>query len=114
VIVSWVLLVLLVLGALAFVGSPLLRPSGLLRREGSGSSAIREKEAAIQLLRELEHDRQTGKLEEGDYRTQRAEAEARAIGAMKQLDSMGEAVGEDLLERTIRLERIRLEGGASR
>ncbi len=113
-ILAWVLLVLLLLGALAFVAAPLLRGAKTAQREEEKRDLVHEREAALQLLRDLEHDRQTGKLDSDDYAAQRAEAEGRAIQAMRRLDALGVAEGGDPLEAAIRLERIRLQKGARR
>jgi cytochrome c-type biogenesis protein CcmI len=112
VIVSVVFAILLAIGALAFVAAPLLR--GRKRSRGMRQElreALLEKNAAIQLLHDLEHDRNTGKLDEEDYLEQKTAAELRAIAALRRLDEMGapSEAGADPIEMLIREERRRLE-----
>jgi hypothetical protein len=102
-------LVLLIVGAGAFIALPLRRRRLIARRDEEKAQAAAEKEAALQLIRDLEQDRQTGKLEEDEYAEQRADAEARAILAMKRLESLGGAGDTDSVEQLIRRERTRLQ-----
>lgn len=109
-----VLIIVLILGALAYVAAPLARGHARARREEERRSALMEKEGALQLLGDLEHDRLTGKLGEEDFRQQREAAETRAIAAMRRLDSLGEPAGADPIEQAIRVERSRLQREARR
>lgn len=121
-IVSVILAVLLTLGALAFVAAPLLRGRMRDRTRASRDSeeellaARLEKDAAIQLLSDLEHDRSTGKLDDEDYLLQKAGAQERAVEALKRLDALGIAESSDgkPIEQWIREERLRLEKEARR
>jgi cytochrome c-type biogenesis protein CcmI len=108
-VLTWILLIALIVGAAAFISLPLRRRRLGARRDEERTHANTEKEAALQLIRDLDQDRQTGKLEADEYAEQRAAAEAAAIRAMKRLESFGEAPGTDSLEQLIRLERTRLE-----
>ncbi len=108
-VLTWILLIALIAGAAAFISRPLLRRRLDPRRDGERTHAVAEKEAALQLIRDLDQDRQTGKLEEVEYAEQRAAAESAAIRAMKRLESFGVAPGADSLEQLIRLERARLQ-----
>ncbi|MDM7915062.1 MAG: hypothetical protein ACE15D_18110 [Candidatus Eisenbacteria bacterium] len=109
-VLSIVILVLLVLGALAFIAAPLLREQrGARRREEERQQALGAKQRAIQLIRDLDLDRQTGKVEEADWQEQRAALEAVAIEAMRRLDAIGGGdEGDDPIERAIREEREKL------
>lgn len=84
------LFVLLVIGALAFILSPVL---GRPQHRGGGNREERarlrrEKQAALLLLRDLEFDYRTGKLLDADYRTSRAEAERRALAILQRMDAL--------------------------
>jgi len=118
-VLVWILLILLVGIGLGFIAMPLVRArgGGSPGQADERREALREKEGALQLLRDLEQDHRTGKLEPEDYAVLRPEAEARAIAAMKRCDGLAAETGadvEDPIERAIRLERVRLERGASR
>lgn len=111
-IVSVVLAILLALGALAFVAAPIVR--GRLRGLGLRQEfrdARLEKNAAIQFLHDLEHDRNTGKLDEQEYMEQKSDADRRAIASLRRLDELGAPSDPqaDPIERLIREERLRLE-----
>ena len=101
--------IVLGIGALAFIAAPLLRHRLRTRMlEEARSSLFAEKEAALQLIADLEHDRGTGKLEPDDYETLHEAAERRAIAVMKRLDAAsGQAPPSDS-EEWIRAERLRL------
>lgn len=108
-ILTWVLLIAMIAGAGAFIARPLLRRQRIVRKEDERARAVIERDSAIQLIRELEQDRRTGKLDEEEYETQRAAAEADAIRAMKQLEAAQTlGAGEDL-EALVRAERARLQ-----
>jgi hypothetical protein len=51
---------------------------------------IRERDAAVRVLRDLVLDHATGKMSDGDYAVLRAQYEATAIGALRALDALGE------------------------
>jgi hypothetical protein len=112
VIVSVILAILLGLGALAFIAAPLLR--GRLRNRGIREEVrdlFHEKNAAILLLRDLDHDRSTGKLDDQDYLEQKAATEARALAVLRRLDEIGAPASGDVdpIEKLIREERRRIE-----
>jgi hypothetical protein len=73
------------LAALALAG-PLRRAPGAGAAEGEEreSPAAREREALRAALGDLEHDFETGKLEEADYAPMRAELEARVAGLLEE------------------------------
>jgi cytochrome c-type biogenesis protein CcmI len=108
VVLGLIILILLVLGALAFVTAPFLRGDARGHRQDK-EDALSAKRAAVQLLAELDHDRQTGKLLAGDYEAQRREVESRAIRAMKDLDAIAGTTQSDPLEQLIQAERNRLK-----
>ncbi len=108
-IFAQVLVIILTLGALVYVIRPMIRGSAHIRRVGERRILLQEERAALLLLSELEHDRQTGKLDEEDYSRQMSVAERRAIEAMRRLDALGGASGGDEVEALVRLERVRLE-----
>jgi cytochrome c-type biogenesis protein CcmI len=71
--------------ACVFVLAPIL--SGTRRhRENERMRLEAQKEALVQLLRDLEFDRRTGKLSEADYEAAREEAELRAISVLASLE----------------------------
>ena len=110
-VLAWVLLVLLVVLGFGFIAIPLGRRRTGARRDDLRQALI-QKESAIQLLRDFEHDRRTGKLDEEDYHSVRDEAEANAIEAMKRYDHLGGVEGDDPIERAIRAEKMKIEKGA--
>ncbi len=110
-VLSWVLLALLIVIALGFILLPLRRGRQAAPRDELRPALI-QKESALQLLRDFEHDRRTGKLDEEEYDAVREEAESRAIEAMKRYDSLGGADGGDAVERAIRDEKMKIEKGA--
>jgi cytochrome c-type biogenesis protein CcmI len=108
-ILTWILLVALVAGAGAFIAIPVLRRQRVTRRGDERSRALIEKDSAIQLIRELEQDLQTGKMDEEEYAQQRAAAEAEAIRAMKQMETTSTPGTGDDLETLVRAERARIQ-----
>jgi hypothetical protein len=106
VILTNVIFVLLVIAALALVAVPLIRRQGQ-GRDPARQDALREKAAALQLLVELDHDRQTGKLLPDDYLAQRQKVEAKAIQALKRLDALERTGPGDPLEQLIQSEKAR-------
>jgi cytochrome c-type biogenesis protein CcmI len=109
-VLSWVLLILLIVIALGFILLPLRRGRRAAPRDELRPALI-QKESALQLLRDFEHDRKTGKLDEEEYGAVREEAETRAIEAMKRYDRLGGSEGEDAIERAIRTEKMKIEKG---
>jgi cytochrome c-type biogenesis protein CcmI len=114
VVLAIVLLVVLTIGALAFIAAPLVRVRSIHRSDEDRRSAQMERDVSLQLLRDLNHDRATGKVDAEDFEEQKAEIEARAIAAMASLDALGIGEGSDPMERLIRVERVRLTKERSR
>ena len=108
-VLTWILLVVLIVGAVAFIVRPLRRRELDVRHDDERTQALASKESALQLIRDLEQDRQTGKLEEDEFALQRAAAEAEAIRCLKRLESLGTPEGGDDVEQLIRAERARLK-----
>jgi hypothetical protein len=106
--------IVLGVAAILYIGLPIRRGIALRQEQTLRRAAQCEKDAALQLLGELRHDRQTGKLQDEDYEELRSAAEAQAIAAMKTLDRLDRPGGEDPLEEMIALERMRLEGRRQR
>jgi cytochrome c-type biogenesis protein CcmI len=97
--VIYVAAVLIVAGVALFVAAPL--SGGILhrgRRGGSNPELERlrhDRALAVQGLRELEFDREMGKLNEADYQGLRTELENRALAAMNAIEKIGERSGRD-------------------
>jgi cytochrome c-type biogenesis protein CcmI len=82
----------LVTVALGFISWPLLqrREIALGASIRRGEALRRQKREALLLLRDLEFDRQTGKILEADYDALRAEAEEDALALLRRVDSLEE------------------------
>jgi hypothetical protein len=91
-IVAFVIVALALVVA-AIVLAPLFRPDALqAERVSSALSAEQDLTTrhamALSALRDLEDDRQTGKIGDADYAQMRATLEARAVELMKSLDGL--------------------------
>jgi hypothetical protein len=112
---------LLAVGALAYVLFPLLfgTPSSAARRRSRFALPVRGgEEDAVVALREIEFDRETGKLSDADYAELKARYTARALTSMR-ADGGAPAGGagtagapEDLVEATVLAYRARLRSCA--
>jgi hypothetical protein len=81
-----ILLGLMSVGAVAFLASPL--GGGPRASEDEGVSASRaEREFVLEVLRDLDHDYETGKIAEDDYRADRYALQARAIALLQSEDA---------------------------
>lgn len=79
------------LAAALFLALPLLR-SGLRDVEAvEAPRARREREALYEDIRDLDHDFETGKVAEEDYRALRDELRLRAVGLLREEQQTGEA-----------------------
>lgn len=106
---------LLAVGTLAFVLLPLFmdikprriaRPSAYARDAGD--------DEAIAALREIEFDRETGKLAPADYEELRTRYTQRALAAMRSTAAgAGNATADDLLEAEVAAFRARLKDCAT-
>jgi hypothetical protein len=77
-------------GALAFVGWPLANPSlaeaDTTAREKRRDALDDEKERLLDALGDLDHDRRTGKMEEGDFDTLTARLKVEAAQVLRDID----------------------------
>lgn len=108
-ILTLAILIILLLASLAFVTLPLLGGRRTARREEDRRAALMEREMAIQLLRDIQHDHLTGKIDDEDFVAQKAAIETRAIAEMRRFDAIGRVEGGDSIEVLIRQERTRLQ-----
>lgn len=106
-----VLLVVLIVLALAFVAAPMRSPKGGRRGKTTRIEDLEaQKTRALEVIRDLEFDHQTGKLLEDDYRSSMKQYRTRAIGIMKEMDRLLENQGiEEMVEREIKRIRTELE-----
>jgi len=94
------LLIVLALAVLAFVAAPLLRSDAAEReRVASANSEAVELQSRhamlIAALADLEEDRETGKMDEDDYRQLEASLTAQAIDILKKIDTLPERSAAD-------------------
>lgn len=108
-VMTLVIFSVLLIGSIAFVGRPLLGGRRIGRRDEDRRAAILDREMAFQLLRDIQHDHLTGKVDDEDFAAQKESIEARAVVAMKKFDAFGGGEGGDPLEMLIRRERLRLQ-----
>jgi hypothetical protein len=105
--VIWALVLgtVLAVGALAFVLYPLF--FGVSRQPVlSVTPRFNEGESAVAALREIEFDRATGKLSEGDYAELKTRYTREAIAAMRRKESgAGAASADDEVEAAVRAYR---------
>jgi NADH pyrophosphatase NudC (nudix superfamily) len=93
--VAYLAAAMIIAGVALFVAAPLA--GGLLapRRRTAGDldrdRLEHDRGLAVQGLRELEFDREMGKLSDVDYQSLRAALEQRALAAMSSLDDLGKA-----------------------
>ena len=91
-----VVVALLALTVAVIVLAPLFRPDALqAERTANALSAEQDLSTrhamALAALRDLEDDRQTGKIGDADYAQMKARLEARAVDLMKSLDGLAAA-----------------------
>jgi hypothetical protein len=100
----------------AYVAQPFFAPNlrrdeGLKGREIAGlqdrSTLLEERNRLYRAIKELDADRQTGKVNEEDYADQRYQLMAQSVEIVQQIDAMGQALPpeEDPIERAIRAAR---------
>ena len=87
--------VLLIVTVAALVAAPFARGHGtnaeISHADGRAELLEREKNAALIAIREAEFDRAMGKLSEDDYASLKGLYEQRALGALSELERMGNA-----------------------
>ena len=100
---------ILALAALTFVLYPLfseVRPRGVVVRPAEREPT--RAEAAIAALREVEFDRETGKLSDADYSKLKSEYTREALAALRAQDAVAASVGDDEVEAAILKYRARV------
>lgn len=97
----------LALGALAFVLVPLFRETPVVVDAGpvDDPQESTPQQRAIDALREVEFDRETGKLSENDYTAMKAAYTREALAAMRAEETAKAPVSDDELEAMIRAHR---------
>jgi hypothetical protein len=81
---AWVFVLAAGAGALLFLSGPLRRaPDAALEAAPEESAARRERESLVAAIRDLDHDYETGKVAEGDYRSFRDELRVRALALLR-------------------------------
>lgn len=110
------LFAMLVAGVLYFVLKPLSSPAARerARAEGRRIQLLERKFVLVQLLRDIEFDRKTGKLSEADYLASKEEAEGRALEVFAELDNLAQPWSADRVEKEIAAMRSRLQSGGRR
>ncbi len=98
-----------------YVLYPVIRASALGRRyfrEAAESDRLADilaqRDAIYQAIRDLDFDRETGKLTPEDHRAMRAQLVAQGVAVLQELDRLMEHVGADDLEGEIEREVARL------
>jgi cytochrome c-type biogenesis protein CcmI len=102
-VIEAVIVVVLAAGLLAWVLVPVLRGPRAAPDESPGAedAAVR-KSAALDALIDLEEDRAVGKLTRADFESLRADYEAEALEALRELDAAARTRSDDeLLEAEI-------------
>lgn len=91
--ISLVVIVLLALAVAGVVLAPLFKPDAAEAERVAGALSHQQDlttrhAMTVAALRDLEEDRQTGKIGDADYEALRTKLEARAIELMKSLDAL--------------------------
>ncbi len=100
--VFYVATLLIVTGVALYVASPLVSGLGRARRTQSREELVvqhweHEHALAVQGLRDLEFDRQMGKLADADYESLRAALETKALEAMSALEKIHDDIRQKRL-----------------
>jgi cytochrome c-type biogenesis protein CcmI len=104
-----VLVVALAAGLLAWVLVPVLRGPRAADESHGADDAADRKSAALDALIDLEEDRAVGKLTRADFESLRADYEAEALAALRELDAAARTRSDDeLLEAEIAAARREL------
>jgi cytochrome c-type biogenesis protein CcmI len=104
-----VLVVALAAGLLAWVLVPVLRGPRAEDESPGADDAADRKSAALDALIDLEEDRAVGKLTRADFESLRADYEAEALAALRELDAAARTRSDDeLLEAEIAAARREL------
>jgi cytochrome c-type biogenesis protein CcmI len=91
--IVWIAVAFLALFVAVVVLAPLFRPDAQEAERVSSALSVEQDLStrhamALAALRDLEDDRQTGKIGDADYAQLKAKLEARAIELMKSLDTL--------------------------
>lgn len=81
----------LAVASLCFVLYPLLRPNAALATPLPSRPGMERSSSAVDALRELEFDRQTGKISDADYGSLKARYTEEAVTLMRASESGGNA-----------------------
>lgn len=102
---------LLVVGVLVYITRPLGRVVSDVERTPAEEAADIKKNTALTAIVDLEEEREMGKLSDADFARLRAQYEAEALEALKELDSVKrvQVPAEDPLEAEIAAVRKRLQ-----
>ena len=100
----------LALAAVAYVLAPVTRGprTGLVDTDSLEAEAEAKKKAAFEAIVDIETERDTGKLSEGDYTELRRDYELDALEAMRAADAARSPGNDDELEKEIGEIRARL------
>jgi len=91
--IVWFIIAALALTVAVIVLAPLFRPDAQEAERVSSALSVEQDLStrhamALAALRDLEDDRQTGKIGDADYAQMRGKLEARAVELMKSLDGL--------------------------
>ena len=91
--IAWFIIAALALTVAVVVLAPLFRPDAQEAERVSSALSVEQDLStrhamALAALRDLEDDRQTGKIGDADYAQMRAKLESRAVELMKSLDGL--------------------------
>jgi len=86
-------LVVMALVTAVFVLGPLARPEAASAPETDVDRLLRARETAYRALRELETDREAGKIADSDYAALRVRVETEAVAVLHRLDALAAASG---------------------
>jgi hypothetical protein len=92
-VIAPILIGLLAIAVALFVLAPLFRPDAREAERVADALSVEQDlhtrhAMAVAALRDLEEDRQTGKIGDADYASLRAKLEGRAVDLMKRLDGL--------------------------
>ena len=106
---------LLVAAVVIFILQPLItgQRASLVREDDERSEAEALRRVKLLALRDVEYDYATGKLDEEDYASLKAELSAEALEALEMSEREASGVGTEALEREIAAVRAGLESGTT-
>ena len=109
--IAALVIAVLVVIVLAYVTRPIGRTRAPVERSAEMENADVRKTTALAAIVDLEEERDMGKLSDADFERLRAQYEAEALAALKELDSVKrvQVTEEDPLEAEIAAVRKRLQ-----